>query len=335
MDEKLEKVQKQDNFIKLGKPIENIPKELRDRFNPIPEAYSDDENEKFKTLREYIDTISEYPVLKKDAINFVENIDLDKIELELLKDIERCWLSDKCLYRYLRSCKWDLKDTKKRLISTIVWRREFGIVKMKEEEKMENEKSKYIGFDDIEEENKTGKQVILGYDNELRPILYLKPGRKCSDPSERQVKHSIFMLERCVDFMEEEAQDTLTLVMDFKRKYKDLENLPKRKPAMNIGIEVMNLLQTHYPERLGKAFLFNIHWIAKGCLRLITPFMDPKTRGKIIYDVENIEDFIAREELDKNYGGLILFEYDHEEYWPALKDIIARKRKEKYKDISI
>ena len=322
-------------YIKLNKPVTHIPQELVDNYKPKPIKYDEEQINKFKELREYIDSKNDYPVLEKDTKNFVQDSNLESMELKPLSEIERYWLSDKCLYRYLRACKWVLKDAIERLVLTVSWRREFGIIKLKEEVENTQEKNNYIGFEDTSEENETGKEVILGYDNELRPILYLKPGRQNTQPSKRQVQHLVFMLERAIDLMNEEVQESLTLLIDFKSKFDDVDKVSSKLPPLSVGKEVLHILQTHYPERLGRALLFNMHWIAKSFLNLISPFIDPMTRSKIIYDVKDVEQYVKKEQLDKDYGGLILFKYEHEEYWPALQELTERRRAEKYKDIAI
>lgn len=321
-------------YIKLNKPICDIPQELTDKYEVKAKTYDEEQIKIFEALREYIDTNNAYPVLEKDAKHFVQKNNMDSMELTPLTEIERHWLSDKCLYRYLRACKWILKDSTERLVLTIAWRREFGIIKLKEESTSEDEQS-YLGFDDTSEENETGKEVILGYDNDLRPILYLKPGRQNTQPSKKQVQHLVFMLERTIDLMDEDIQESLTLLIDFKSKFDDVDKVSSKLPPLSVGKEVLYILQTHYPERLGRALLFNMHWIAKSFLNLIYPFIDPMTRSKIIYDVKDVQQYVPKDQLDKDYGGLLLFKYDHDEYWPALKELTARKRSEKFKDIAI
>ncbi|XBW35291.1 hypothetical protein QEN19_000859 [Hanseniaspora menglaensis] len=323
------------SYIKLNKPIAEIPERLAQIYTPQQRVYTDEEVEKFNSLRAYIDSNTVYPVIEKNAKNFVAENGLESMDLTPLSDIERHWLSDRCLYRYLRACKWVFQDAKVRLVLTIAWRREFGIIKLKDEVVSDEERHGLLGFEDTSIENETGKEVILGYDNDLRPILYLKPGRQNTHPSKKQVQHLVFMLERAIDFMDEDLQDTLTLLIDFKSKFDDVDKVTSKLPHLSVGKEVLYILQTHYPERLGRALLFNMHWIAKGFLNLISPFIDPMTRSKIVYDVKDVEKYVQKEQLDKDYGGLIAFTYEHDEYWPALQEFTERKRSEKYKDIAI
>ena len=322
------------NFIRRSTPIEAFPEDIKANYVPTNDEYTEEQVEKFKELREYIDTTKEFPIIEKDVKNFVNHKAHD-IKVQPLAEIEKFWLSDKCLYRYLKACKWVLKDAIERLVLTIAWRREFGIIKLKEESSESAEKERLLGFDDISEENETGKELLMGFDNDMRPILYLKPGRQNTQPSKRQVQHLVFMLERAIDLMDENIQDSLTLIIDFKNKHDDVDKVTSKLPPLSVGKEVLHILQTHYPERLGRALLFNMHWIAKSFLNLISPFIDPMTRSKIVYDVKDVEQYIKKDQLEKDYGGLILFKYEHQKYWPALQKLTEEKRADKYASIEV
>lgn len=243
-------------------------------------------------------------------------------EKKPLSEYEKAWLTRECILRYLRATKWVKKDAIQRIEGSIAWRREFGISHMGEENGDE------LKSDAVAIENESGKQVVLGYENDARPILYLKPGRQNTRTSHRQVQHLVFMLERVIDFMPV-GQDSLALLIDFK----DYPDVPKvqgnsKIPPIGVGKEVLHILQTHYPERLGKALLTNIPWLAWTFLKLIHPFIDPMTREKLVFD-EPFPNYVPVDQLDKNYDGLLDFTYKQETYWPALiKD--AEEKREHY-----
>ncbi len=233
-----------------------------------------------------------------------------------LTDRERSWLTRECFLRYLRATKWIVDDAIERLELSLAWRREFGI----------------SGDDDtvtgelVSPENTTGKQVILGYDSDARPILYLKNGRQNTKSSFRQVQHLVFFLEKVIDLMPV-GQDTIALLIDFK--HYDVEGTTSKIPSLSIGKQVLNILQTHYPERLGRALLTNIPFVAWTFLKLIHPFIDPQTREKIIFD-KPFEDYVPSDQLDKDYGGKLFFEYKHDIYFPALIEQAEAKKERSF-----
>ncbi|KAI1214524.1 CRAL/TRIO domain-containing protein [Annulohypoxylon truncatum] len=227
-----------------------------------------------------------------------------------LTDSEKMWLTRECLLRYLRATKWHEKEAEKRLQETLAWRREYGVEE--------------LSADQIGPENETGKQILLGYDKHCRPCHYLSPGRQNTDVSPRQVQHLVFMLERVIELMPAQ-QETLSLLINFKSG----KNRTNTAPGIGQGREVLHILQTHYPERLGRAMIINVPWVVWGFFKLITPFIDPLTREKLKFN-EDMTQFVPKEQLWSEFpGGELQFEYNHEVYWPALQKLCAEKRAEK------
>jgi hypothetical protein len=92
--------------------------------------------------------------------------------------------------------------------------------------------------------------MLFGFDNFSRPCLYLIPSRQNTDPSPRQIQQLVYSLERAVDMMPQ-GVETLALLVDFKHSSNS------KNPSAGTGKQVLHILQTHYPERLGKALVIN------------------------------------------------------------------------------
>lgn len=236
-----------------------------------------------------------------------------------IMDEEKAWLTKECFLRYLRATKWHVESAKKRIEETLVWRRTFGVVKVPEV----NE-DRIITADLVEPENLTGKNLIVGYDIDNRPCLYLRNGYQNTASSIRQVQHLVFMLERVIQFMPP-GQDTLALLIDFKAAPKHM-NCSSKFPLISISKQVLHILQNHYPERLGRGLFTNIPWIGYTFFKLVGPFIDPYTRLKTIYD-QPFENFVPKEQLDKEFNGIIDFEYVHETYWKEMNEMAEAKHK--------
>lgn len=69
-------------------------------------------------------------------------------------DIQRC----------LRATRWDVHKAIARSEEIIVWRREYGTTRLR--------------YSDVEEEGRTAKQFLQGYDIDARPIHYMFPDRQ-------------------------------------------------------------------------------------------------------------------------------------------------------------
>ncbi|PGG96421.1 hypothetical protein GX51_07827 [Blastomyces parvus] len=225
---------------------------------------------------------------------------------EPITDDDRMFMTRECLLRYLRATKWDLTAAVNRLKGTLTWRREYGLAKLTPD---------YISV-----ENETGKQVILGYDVSARPCLYLNPARQNTAYSERQVEHLVFMLERVIDLMGPD-QESLALLVNFS------DTRSGQNSTIGQGRQVLNILQNHYPERLGRALVVNIPFLIHGFFKLITPFIDPLTRTKLKFN-EDLTKHVPPAQLLKSLNGEVEFEYDHATYWPALNKLCEQRRKE-------
>ena len=225
-----------------------------------------------------------------------------------LTPTEKHWLTRNCLLRYLRASKWVVATATTRILGTLTWRREYGL---------ENLTADYIS-----EENETGKQVILGYDNQGRPCLYLNPHKQNTKGKEKQIQHLVFMLERCIDLMAP-GVETLALLVNFKESRKG-ENA-----SVGQGRETLSILQYHYPERLGRALVQDVPWLIWGFFKAISPFIDPLTREKLKFD-EDLRMLAPPEQLIRAYKGDVEFEYVHERYWPALNQLAEQRRRERW-----
>lgn len=192
---------------------------------PRPKLTSD-QAKKYSELLELISNLSDLPASSK--LN---------TPVTPLADNERMWLTRECLLRYLRATKWNVAAASERIESTLIWRRE-------------NIGEGKLTPDYISPENEMGKHLVLGWDIHGRPCFYLIPRNECTEKGRRQVEHLIFMLERAIDLLPA-GQETIALVADFGGV--------SRKQAASVGQtrEILDFLQNHYPETLGRALAIN------------------------------------------------------------------------------
>ncbi|KAK6458655.1 lipid biosynthesis and multidrug resistance [Scheffersomyces xylosifermentans] len=281
-------------------------------INPIkpPNHNLDDEQKEMydKVLEHFKEYIkNDIPVSEKQGA-----------ETHPILEEELAWLTQECFLRYLRASKWKVDVAIKRIEETMVWRRTFGVVEVPGH----TDPEKKITADLVSHENETGKNLIVGYDNENRPCLYLRNGYQNTAPSIKQVQHLVFMLERVIQYMPS-GQDTLALLIDFKAAPEHMK-LSSKFPSLSITKQVLHILQNHYPERLGRGLFTNIPWIGYTFFKVAGPFIDPYTRSKTIYD-QPFENFVPKEQLDKEFNGLLDFEYIHDIYWPEMNQLAEKK----------
>jgi len=222
-----------------------------------------------------------------------------------IQEHERMWLTRDCLLRYLRATRWNTAHAIKRLQATLSWRREYGADQFTAE---------YIS-----PENETGKQLVLGYDREARPCLYLNPAAQNTKMSDRQIHHLCFMLDRTIDMMPP-GQESACLLINFKGAASG------NVPTIGQARSVLNILQGHSPERLGKALISELPWYVTTFFKIISPFIDPVTKEKMKFN-EDLKTYIPVEQLWNKYNGDLDFVYDHDIYWPEFNAECERRRK--------
>ncbi|KAF8627046.1 hypothetical protein AX17_006386 [Amanita inopinata Kibby_2008] len=224
-----------------------------------------------------------------------------------LSEEEIFWLSRECLLRYLRASKWKTATAIQRLEQTLKWRRDFGI-------------NTLVTAEQVEPEAVTGKEIVYGYDVHGRPGSYMFPSRQNTDGPTRQIQFAVWMLERCIDLMRP-GVETLTLLINYADKAKS--------PSISTARAVLNILQDHYPERLGRALIIKIPFYINAFFKIIMPFVDPVTREKVKFNPEVVKDgyFVPDMLMNGTWEGACDFEYEHEKYWPALVSLCEERRK--------
>lgn len=117
------------------------------------------------------------------------------------------------------------------------------------------------------------------------------------------------------------GQETLVLLVNFKESRKG-ENA-----SIGQARTTLNILQSHYPERLGRALVQSVPWLIWGFFKAISPFIDPQTNEKLKFD-QDLRKLVPPEQLVKDYGGDVDFKYDHQVYWPAFNSLADMRKKE-------
>ncbi|GAA5898558.1 CRAL-TRIO domain-containing protein [Sporobolomyces salmoneus] len=240
---------------------------------------------------------------------------IDEASLTPLNDIERCYWSSQAFQRCLRATKWDYLNALKRAEETLVWRREFKVEEMREE--------------DVSREGETGKELVFGFDKDCRPVLYMHPYRQNTQTGPDQIAFVVWCLERALDLAPatDPATEMLCLCIDFGANLKDTKSQPT---TLSQARKVLEILQTYYCERLGKAICVNIPGFFFTFYKLVSPFVDPVTKEKIRF-LEGQADatsLIPPEQLQRIFGGSVNFEYDHSKYFPALTKLCFGRKEE-------
>ena len=239
---------------------------------------------------------------------------LEVLQVSLTPSVQN-WMDDACLIRYLKATLWKVEHAIDRIVATICWRLEF--------------KPDEIDIKEIEQEASSGKQVLSGFDKGGRPIMYLIPHKHVEKTYDAQLKYTVYGLEKAIERMPEGVEQ-LVLVIDYEKV--GISNAP----PMHISRKFLQVVGDHYPERLHKAFLINPSWYLWILMKMIKPFLDPVTAGKInLVDLTQVEkekgkqldgtagygsilDEIDPDQLLKEYGGEFEWDWNFETYWKLM-----------------
>eukprot|EP01122_Echinamoeba_exundans_P006138 TRINITY_DN1671_c0_g1_i2.p1 TRINITY_DN1671_c0_g1~~TRINITY_DN1671_c0_g1_i2.p1 ORF type:complete len:301 (-),score=39.25 TRINITY_DN1671_c0_g1_i2:150-1052(-) len=207
----------------------------------------------------------------------------------------RTWAADTlCLLRYLRARNFNIEKSEKMLAESLKWRSEFGPHK--------------INPDDVKEVLKLGTLYQNGKDKEGRPLLFIKPGTYNPHSVETKVRTMIYTLEQAIARMDRsKGVEKMVWFMDFT----DYASRARSPDGRKVAQTCLGLLQDHYPERLGLAFIVNPPWWVSLLFTILSPFMDAVTKAKIHFisgDPAKLHaqlcDFVEDDQLERCYGGL-------------------------------
>ncbi|KAM3305991.1 patellin-3 [Capsicum chacoense] len=216
----------------------------------------------------------------------------------LLKDDR----SDVILLKFLRAREFNVKEAFAMLKNTILWRKEFNIEELVDEN---------LG-DDVE------KVVFMdGHDKEGHPVCYNVYGEfqnkelynKTFGDEEKRNK----FLRWRVQFLEKSIRK-----LDFSPggintifQVSDLKNSPgPGKRELRIATrQALQLLQDNYPEFVAKQVFINVPWWYLAFYTMISPFMTHRTKSKFVFagpskTAETLYKYISPEQVPVQYGGL-------------------------------
>lgn len=71
------------------------------------------------------------------------------------------------------------------------------------------------------------------------------------------------------------GQESLVIIVDYR------SCTLRTNPSISIARRVLNILQQHYVETLGRACVVNLPFILNFFYKGISPFLDPVTRDKV------------------------------------------------------
>jgi hypothetical protein len=225
------------------------------------------------------------------------------------------FLTDETYIRYLKARNWNVDKATTMLEETVRWRREFEV----------NALVKGKWHDNIRGENASGKLYVRGVDKYGNVLVYMKPKHENSRDHDNNVRHLVYNMERAFAYQNHYHNTTdstnsssssatgtatgtetetfrpnkICLVVDYDGF------TMANSPPLKTSLAVLSILQNHYPERLRRAYLIRTPWIFNATFKLISPFVDPVSKAKIVFMKSTDLKFI-REQLSADIDPAIL-----------------------------
>lgn len=104
--------------------------------------------------------------------------------------------------------------------------------------------------EDVAEEAGSVRVYRANYADKVgRPVLIMKPGCQAGTPIEKQIKYLVYCMENAIMQLNSEVEQITWLI--------DFQNWTMSSISVKVTRETASVLQSHYPERLGMALLYN------------------------------------------------------------------------------
>ncbi|KAI6700210.1 hypothetical protein NL676_014534 [Syzygium grande] len=211
------------------------------------------------------------------------------------------YCTDGCLRRYLVARNWNVEKSKKMLEESLKWRSTY--------------KPEEIRWPEVAHEGETGKVSRADFHDRFgRTVLIMRPGKQNTRSAEGNIRHLVYLIENSILNLAE-GQESMSWLIDFTGW-----TLRTQVPVRT-ALDIINVLQSHYPERLAVAFLYNPPRIFEAFWKAIKYFLDPKTfeKVKFVYpknkdSVELMSTFFDVDNLPSEFGGKATLKYNHEEF---------------------
>ncbi|KAB2048798.1 hypothetical protein ES319_A13G134300v1 [Gossypium barbadense] len=210
--------------------------------------------------------------------------------------------SDVILLKFLRARDFKVKDAFTMIKNTVIWRKEFGVDGLLDEE-LGNELEKVV--------------FMHGFDKEGHPVCYNVYGEfqnkelyqnTFADEEKRSkfLRWRIQFLEKSIRKLDFSPNGISTIV-----QVNDLKNSPGpgKRELRQATNQALHLLQDNYPEFVAKQVFINVPWWYLAFNMMISPFLTQRTKSKFVCaspakSSDILFRYIAPEQVPVQYGGL-------------------------------
>ncbi|XP_041994116.1 phosphatidylinositol transfer protein 3-like isoform X2 [Salvia splendens] len=193
------------------------------------------------------------------------------------------------LRRFLRARDLDVEKASAMLIKCLSWRQTFV-------------PKGFISESEVPNEIAQNKMFLQGTDKKGRPISLVFGSRHLPRKGglDEFKRFLVFALDKLCQRIPD-GVEKFTIIGD-------LQGYGFCNSDLRANLAAITILQEYYPERLGKLFIVHAPYIFTMMWKLVYPFIDKKTREKVMFvDDKRLHETLL-EDIDKNqlpeiYGG--------------------------------
>ncbi|CAK8542950.1 unnamed protein product [Lathyrus sativus] len=197
--------------------------------------------------------------------------------------------SDASVLRFLRARNYNTMKAAKMLRGTIKWRLEF--------------KPEKILWDDIAKEALKGRLYRADYlDKQGRVVFVIKAGLQTPSLAMVQIKYLVYCMENAISNLPSTQEQMVWLI--------DFQGWSTSCISLKVTRDTAQVLQNHYPERLGLAVLYNPPKLFESFWTMVKPFLELKTYRKAIFAYPDnpksrvmMEELFDMDKLESCFGG--------------------------------
>ncbi|XP_061352540.1 uncharacterized protein LOC133297418 [Gastrolobium bilobum] len=214
--------------------------------------------------------------------------------------------SDASVLRFLRARNYNAKKAAKMLKGTMKWRLEF--------------KPEKIKWDDVAKEAMMGRLYRADYlDKQGRIVLVMRPGVQSTNSAIGQIKYLVYCLENAILNLSSKQEQMVWLI--------DFQGWSTSSISLKVTKDTAQVLQGHYPERLGLAIFYNPPKVFESFWTMVKPFLEPKTYKKVIFAYPDnprsrmmMEELFDMDKLEYYFGGKNTNGMNYEAYAQKMRD---------------
>lgn len=206
-------------------------------------------------------------------------VELDGVKhiLDALSPEEKAQLSDTTMpIRHFRAENGNTRKAIEKLRGALQWRTEFQV------QRLMNCRNDTEFKEMMKVEDATGKVYVRGYTKEGRAILYMDNSKSNTKNELHNMRHLTWNLERAIQSTRRKSVERTGKLLDKYCLAIDFTNFKlSTAPSLRVSKWTLNILQTQYPERIYRIFLFHAPVSFRVFWNIVKPFVDPATKEKV------------------------------------------------------